>query len=53
MWSTETVYKTVDSSTVPGRDIWVSIRITGGLKLVLDPEDVPGLEPECPELDLD
>ena len=53
MWSTERVYKTVDSSTAPGRDIWVSIRITGGLKFVLDPEDVPGLEPECPELDLD
>ena len=50
--STETVYKRVESSTAPGRDIWVSIRITGGLKLVLEPEGVPHLEPECPELDL-
>ena len=47
------VYRTVESSTTPGRDIWVSIRTTGGLKLVLEPEGVADLVPECSELDLD
>ena len=52
-WSTETFYRRLESSTTPGRDIWVSIRITGGLKLVLEPEGVPDLEAECTGLDLD
>ena len=53
MVTLSTVYRTVESLTTPGRDIWVPICTTGDLKLVLEPEGVADLVADCSELDLD